>query len=173
VVYPPLAVAAACSVGLVVRTGWKPGPAGRIAVARTAVPRIASAGLVVVVGGYVVVHLRPELRQAGHVLAHGHQMDDYESFELTRKEAGLYLKGVVRPGQVVETCWGWPEYETEQATIKETCPLSTRKPVGPSTWTLQITYGPYSPHPKPSFHLVRTFESPLGDGSTEVYARNN
>ena len=173
VVFPPLAIAAACSLGLVLKEGWRLGSAGGVTGARAAIPRVASAGLVIVVGGYVVVHHDPELRQAGHVIAHGHQMDDYESFELTRKEAGLYLKSVVRPGQVVETCFGWPEYEAEQATIKETCPLSTRKPVGQSNWTLQITYGPYRPHPKASFHLVRTFESPLGDGSTEVYARNN
>jgi len=164
VVYPPITVAAACTLGLIVRSGWW---------TPSLVARLAAVGLALGLGGYAVYEHRAEWRQAKAVLAEGHLMDGYEAFEQTRRDAGMFLGQTVQPGDVVRTCYGWPAYGALQATIAETCPLSTRKPVGPPRWHDGLSFPDHQDPPDRGFHLVRSFVSTHSDGgSTQIYARN-
>jgi len=77
-------------------------------------------------------------------VAHGHKVDSYEAFEGTRRDSGYFLSRATQPGQVVATCFGWPAFLDEKAVIKETCPLSTRKPVDPPTWGTEVSFPEYT-----------------------------
>jgi hypothetical protein len=59
------------------------------------------------------------------VLAHGHEVTSYEDFEQTRRESGMFLGQAARPGDVVQTCYGYFAFGASQTTIKENCPLSS------------------------------------------------
>lgn len=166
VIYPPICVAAACTLGLILRRGWQ---------TPHLMARVVAVGLVLGLGFYAVNHHKQEWRQAKVVLTHGHQMDGYEYFEQTRKQSGIYLSQVASPGDVIATCFGWPAYEAPQMTIKETCPLNTRNPVAEPTWYDGISWMEYDENriPKPDFHLDQTFESPHPDGgNTRLYKRD-
>jgi hypothetical protein len=127
VLYPPIACAAGLSVGWTVDIARH-----RV---RTSPPaRSIGLALAAVLGLALLYTTSSGLRTTAHVVAHGHTVDAYEAFEATRRDSGYYLDRVTRPGQVVETCYGWPAFLDEKAVIKETCPLSTRKPVAPPTW---------------------------------------
>ncbi|MBK6671504.1 MAG: hypothetical protein IPG46_18265 [Actinobacteria bacterium] len=71
----------------------------------------------------------PQVWRAAIVIAHGHEIDGYERLEGTRRAAGRYLGRATTPGEVIATCFGWIAYGAPENPIKETCPLSTRKPV--------------------------------------------
>ncbi len=163
VIYPPITVAAACTVGLIVRSGWW---------TPSLVARVAAVGIALGLTGYAISHYRADWQQTKVVLTHGHQMDESEAFEQTRRESGMFLGQVARPGDVIATCFGWPAYGALQAIIKETCPLSTRKPVGEPRWYDWNTYE-RQPGPRPGYHLVRTFFPARPDGrSTQIYVRD-
>jgi hypothetical protein len=161
--YPPIMIAAAAGLGLAIE-----------AAGDRAVLRVAAIVAVAAVTVGVLVDKAPQWRQLRTALAHGHQPDSYESFEATRRQSGIYLGRVAPPGDVIETCFGWVAYGAEQASIKETCPLSTRKPVGVPHWFVDVSFAGSHSHPPVGFHLVERFISyhPLGDGSTEVYERD-
>jgi hypothetical protein len=100
---------------------------------------------------------------------HGHQVDAYEAFEGTRRQTGVYLAHVTKPGQVVQTCFGWPAFEDESAVIEETCPLNTRKPVGPPKWGTDVSFPTtVKPTAPPGAKVVATFYSSQG-GVSWVY----
>ncbi len=141
VVYPPTIIAAACALGLIVRSGWR-----------------ASSALLLAIG-ITVGQWGPAWWKTPDVLSHGHKVGSYEAFERTRKEAGIFLGQIARPGDVVETCFGWIAYGALQTTIREKCPLSTRKPVADPRWTDYMWMkGYYYPRPQ-GWHLVRSFVS--------------
>jgi hypothetical protein len=143
VLYPPIACAAGLSVGWMVDNSThrlrRPLPASYIGIA-----------LVGVVGLALVYSTLSGLRATAHAVAHGHTVDGYEAFEATRRDSGYYLDRVSRPGQVVATCFGWPAFLDEKAVIKETCPLSTRRPVARPTWGTDAGFPVFSRAVAPS-----------------------
>jgi hypothetical protein len=155
VVIPPMVIAASVTIGASARFIQAKGPL---------LPRICVAGLVGAMATAALVQHMPEWRQAVSVLAHGHQMDPYETFEQTRRDAGVYLGQVIRPGEVLRTCYGWPQFGALQATIAETCPLSTRKPVASPSWQVDAFGVEQDAGFKPpgGFHIDRKFSSPFG-----------
>src|SRR5690606_18314428 len=72
---------------------------------------------------------------AQHVKAGPHVDYDYLWFELARREAGRRVADLAEPGEVVQTCFGWIAYEAYDNPIDETCPLNTRREVGPVVWS--------------------------------------
>jgi hypothetical protein len=100
----------------------------------------------------------------------GHRVNDYERFEATRRDAGIYLRDHARPGDVVETCWGWVAYEALQTVIDETCPLNTRQPVWDPVWAIRSSNPGTDP---PNLQdraparpeIVATFSTSIGLGS--------
>jgi hypothetical protein len=155
VLYPPVAVAAACAAVLAVRNA---------AMVSRWFQFAALAAIVAVVIGLGTWHWG-NTGTLVSVLRHGHSVDQYEAFERTRMEAGQYLDEVAATGDVIATCFGWIAYEAEDNPIKETCPLNTRKDVGPPLWTVNVAYTPGSTPvmtPIPSALLVATFSSNAG-----------
>jgi hypothetical protein len=159
VLYPPIACAAGLSVG------WT-GDMARHRVRTSPPARSIGVALAAVLGLALLYTTSSGLRTTAHVVAHGHTVDAYEAFEATRRDSGYYLDRVTRPGQVVETCYGWPAFLDEQAVIKETCPLSTRKPVAPPTWGTDADFPnvsrPFAPR---GGHVVWSQTSALGGNS--------
>jgi hypothetical protein len=160
--FPPLACGSAIAIGGLVR--WC------VRSARTS-PPVLLLTLCLALFGCVVLtwSARSGGTTAVQAVVHGHQVVGYEAFEATRRDTGLYLAGVTRPGQVVETCFGWPAFEDEAAAIKETCPLSTRKRVAAPTSgagaSFPATVKPIAPD---GAVVVATFTSPDG-GDSWVY----
>lgn len=167
-VYPATTVAAACTLSLIVWSRWR----------KQSIAVALLLGIGIPVGQHLV-----DWRMAVSALTRGHRVDDYEAFDQTRREGGIFLGRIARPGDVVETCAGWTAYGALQTTIRETCPLSTRMPVAAPRWhdgiiiqcpprdcftEINIREGP-----NPGFHLVRSFNSgrPNG-GSTQIYERD-
>jgi hypothetical protein len=150
VLYPPMAVAAAVTVVLAVGAArTRP-----IAIA------IAAAAAVVVLLVVITDARFPKVGTIVRTVTDGHQIDDTEAFEATRRDAGLYLGRVATAHEVIETCWGWIAYGAPDNPIKETCPLSTRKRVGPPQWTIDITFpGVRAPNIPPGAELTRSFVS--------------
>ena len=157
-VYPATTVAAACALALILAGRWR--------------KQAIAVALLLGIGITVFQHL-VDWGKAARALARGHTVSDYEAFEETRKEAGIFLGQIARPGDVVETCYGWIAYGALQATIKETCPLSTRKPVAAPRWHDGIIFRHIRDGPRPGFHLVRSFFSGRSEGgSTQIYQRD-
>ncbi|HSZ36982.1 MAG TPA: hypothetical protein VK773_07810 [Acidimicrobiales bacterium] len=159
VLYPPIACAAGLSVGWLVDIS-------RRHVKRSVPASYVGVALAGVVGLALVYTTSSGLRSTAHVVVHGHTVDGYEAFEGTRRDSGYYLNRVTRPGQVVETCFGWPAFLDEKAVIKETCPLSTRRPVGPPTWGTDADFPALSqPFAPPGAKVVWSQTSKLGGDS--------
>jgi len=158
--YPPIMIAAAVGIGIIASA------TGGSSAARLVGP-VAAVGIAL----GLVADKAPQFHQDAQVLLHGHQVSSYEAFEATRRQAGVYLGRVAAPGDVVETCFGWIAYGAEQTTVKETCPLSTRKPVGRPRWFVDVSFAGIRSQAPAGFELVERFRShnPQGDGSTEVY----
>jgi hypothetical protein len=218
VLYPPTTVAAACVLGLIVRSGWRQRsiavaallalvlwpilhvvafgyldfgdgykwyttfvcPATTLAAACTLSlihrsrwqTQSIAAALLLGIGITVGQHLL-DWRKAAGALIHAHTVDDHETLDQTRREAGIFLGQVARPGDVVVTCYGWTAYGALQTTIAEACPLSTRKPVATPRWQDGIIFRDIRNQPIPGFHLVRSFISTSPDGgSTQIYQRD-
>lgn len=131
--YPPIACAAGLSVG------WMVDIVGR-RVSRSLPASYIGIGLASVVGLALLYSASSGLRSAVDAVAHGHTVDGYEAFEATRRDSGYYLNRATRPGQVVTTCFGWPAFLDEKAIIKETCPLSTRRPVARPVWGTDASF---------------------------------
>ncbi len=160
--FPPFACGAAIAVGGTV--GWC------VRAARTSVPVMVLAACVALFGCVVLTRSAwSGWTTSVQAVVHGHQVAGYEEFEATRRQTGIYLAGVTRPGQVVETCFGWPAFEDESAVIRETCPLSTRKKVAPPTWGTNASYpATIKPVAPPGAVVVAVFTSPEG-GDSWVY----
>ena len=119
-----------------------------------------------VVGLALLYSTSSGLRSTAHAVAHGHTVDGYEAFEATRRDSGYYLNRVTRPGQVVATCFGWPAFLDEKAIIRETCPLSTRRPVARPTWGTDAAFPAFSrPFAPPGDKVVWSQTSMLGGDS--------
>ncbi len=173
VLYPPLIVAGAVGAVTVPRLAvarlvpaLAPGGDRASAPGPAAVP---VGGLVGVVVALVVlgVVLPPNtwLKSAASELKNGHEVHQYEAFEAQRREAGRYVAAVSQPGDVVEACWGWVAYEAIDVTIKETCPLNTRDPVGEPRWSVLVTYPGTDPAEVPENAVLRaSFISEVGEG---------
>lgn len=131
VVYPALAVPTAVAVAAGVR-----------AVARSLEREPAAWGRrfagAVLAGCLLLAGLRAS--SAFSEAARGHQVDGYEAFEATRRDAGRWLGEHAAPGDVVATCFGWVQYGAADQTILETCPLSTRIPVGPPDYLVLTSF---------------------------------
>ena len=159
VLYPPIACAAGLSVGWTVEGSVR-------RVKRSMPPSFVGVVLAAAIGLGLLYSTSSGLRSTAHVVAHGHTVDAYEAFEATRRDSGYYLNRVTRPGQVVATCFGWPAFLDEKAIIKETCPLSTRLPVGRPLWG---TYGSFpaltQPFAPPGDKVVWSQASKLGGNS--------
>jgi 4-amino-4-deoxy-L-arabinose transferase-like glycosyltransferase len=135
VLYPPVAIAAACTLGL----------AARALTQRGLVPAVAAVCAAAIGVAAVLYVERSDVRSVARAVRHGHQLDSYENFEAVRKQAGIDVSRLARPGEVIETCYGWVAYENERSPIKEStartkCPLSTRKPVAPPSWLVTGSY---------------------------------
>ena len=161
VLYPPLAIAAACAIAVAVRSvpgWWRVGAAAAVIVPLALVLgfRDQSGGRVAAVARSVV---------------DGPQTEDYEAFEVTRREAAKFLATQVQPGDVISTCFGWVAYESRRNPISESCPLNTRKPVGVPRWATYLsvpsTVAPVLP---PNATIVGTFVSDT-DPATQVSGR--
>ncbi len=159
VLYPPIACAAGISVGWMVAI-----PGHRV---RRSVPAsYIGLALAIVVGLALVYSTSTGLRSTVHAVVHGHTVDGYEAFEATRRDSGYYLDRVTQPGQVVATCFGWPAFLDEKATIKETCPLSTRRPVARPTWGTDAAFPTFSrPFAPSGARVVWSQTSMLGGDS--------
>ena len=159
VLYPPIACAAGLSAGWIADGArlhaWDSRAARAIG--------IALAGLI---GLGLLYSVSSGLRTTAHTVVHGHTVDGYEAFEGTRRDSGYYLDRVTRPGQVVETCFGWPAFLAEQAVIKETCPLSTRRPVARPTWGSEASFPAFTrPFAPAGDRVVWSQTSKLGGNS--------
>lgn len=161
VLYPPLAIAAACAVATAVSLvrGW-----GRVA---------AAAVVIVLLVGVLGFFDRSggRLASVADTVRTGPQTNPSLEFETTRREAAKFLATQVQPGEVISTCFGWFAYEARRNPISETCPLNTRKPVDTPTWAtyLQIpsTVEPVLP---PGATIAATFISDT-DPATEPSVR--
>src|SRR5690606_15490580 len=91
--------------------------------------RVGMAGLAVVAAASM-----SQVLELQRVAVHGHRVGSYEAFEATRRDAGRWLGEHAEPGDVVESCFGWVAYGALDNPIREVCPLSTRKEVGPTRW---------------------------------------
>jgi hypothetical protein len=131
--------------------------------------RSASLATISFAGIYVVafaVSASPGWTAAASAVVHGHHVTSYEAFEQTREETGIYLAKVSKPGQVLQTCVGWPAFEDESVVIDETCPLATRKPVAPPLWgNAAVFTAGVKPFVPPGSFLVKAFVSPQGGAS--------
>lgn len=111
------------------------------------------------------------------LLKNGHVVSDYEQFEATRKDAGIYIGSQAKAGEVVETCFGWIAYGALDQPIKETCPLSTRKEVGTPDWSVWIFYPDNMPadyQPPEGWKIDKLFvPRDGGNGMTIVLKRIN
>lgn len=113
----------------------------------------------------------PQVWRAAIVIAHGHEIDGYERLEGTRRAAGRYLGRATTPGEVIATCFGWIAYGAPENPIKETCPLSTRKPVAPPTWGVELEWPDSGALRLPDGATIEAVFSATGDrpGRTIVY----
>jgi hypothetical protein len=161
VLYPVMAIAAASVLGIV----------AQVFMSRGRLMAVVGLSVAVVVASAVLYVQRDEIRSAARNVKHGYHFDDYEAFEGTRKEAGIYLARVAHEGDVIETCFGWVAYEAEAQSIKETCPLSTRKPVAAPRWYVDVSFpGIQEPAPPPGGTLVARFVSTVGvSGASFVF----
>ncbi|MCC5952418.1 MAG: hypothetical protein JJU45_10035 [Acidimicrobiia bacterium] len=140
VLYPPLALAAGCtlvlSVQAVARCGRWPAIGAFVVAVLVAVPAI---GLLQDEGGGSGEMVR-RLRQGATSYYFLH-------FEVERRGAGLAVAELAEPGDVVATCFGWVAFEARQQYISEICPLNTRVDVGPPDWYVT---GGFPGHERPS-----------------------
>ncbi len=133
--YPPLAYAAGCTVGYVfnlVRT-QRAGLTIPALVATAVVFGVATHGASTTWDGRTRTLI--DRVQAGPAT------NDYLQFEIARRAAGQRIDELAEPGEVVATCYGWIAYGAFDNTILETCPLNTRRPVGPEQWSI-MSYWP-------------------------------
>jgi hypothetical protein len=162
VLYPPIAIAAGSVLGLAAQALWT---------RRKLVAVVGLATVVAVAFGVLYVQ-REEIRSAARNVRHGYHFDDYQSFEATRKEAGIYLARTAKKGDVILTCFGWVAYEAKDQSIKETCPLSTRKAVGPPRWFVDVSFPGILAPPAPAGSvLVKQFVSTAGPGGASFVYR--
>ncbi|MFA5885865.1 MAG: hypothetical protein WDA60_18585, partial [Acidimicrobiia bacterium] len=162
VLYPPMAIAAATILALVVQA--TSGAARPVTIALVVATAVAAVGLTSDRFGGI--------GQAIRKVAHGHTVDDYEAFEATRRDAGVYLGTVAREHDVIETCFGWIAYGALDNPIKETCPLSTRDPVAPPRWSVDTSFpGIVEPTVPPGAEVARTFVSTAGAGGQTTVIR--
>jgi hypothetical protein len=159
VLYPPIACAAGLSVGWTVEMS-------RHRVRRSRPASYIGIALAGVLGLALLNSTLSGLHSTADAVVHGHTVDGYEAFEATRRDSGYYLNRVTRPGQVVQTCYGWPAFLDETAIIKETCPLSTRNPVARPTWGTGADFPDFSrPFAPPGARVVWSQASKLGGDS--------
>lgn len=153
--YPGLVTAAAIALGLLVTS-----------MQRRDHDRFVAPVTMVLLVAIVFAPLKENLRVTANAIAHGHTEDPYESFERTRMETGWYLSAHAKPGDVVETCFGWPAFYAKQTVIKETCPLSTSEPVGEPTWIAGASFPQEGDMTPPEgWSLVFSKASPSGGRS--------
>ena len=126
VIYPTISLGAAvgCSYA------WGTACSSRL-------PRPARAAAFLALGLVAAIQV-PRTVDAALLLRDGHWISPNESFETGRRDAGTVLAAKVAPGEVVQTCFGWIEYQVPTSPIKEICPLSTRLPVPPPTWGVEV-----------------------------------
>jgi hypothetical protein len=157
VLFPPLAIGAACALGLMARAARAPDRAMVFAVV----------GVVVIVAvGLPMERLGP-LGTTARTVARGHELDDYEAFEVTRRAAGRFLARVADGDDVIENCYGWIAYEAIDNPISETetCSLNTRRQVGEPRWLVVVSFpGHRMPAVPPGGEVRATFTSDVGPG---------
>jgi hypothetical protein len=103
-------------------------------------------------------------------IAHGHEIDGYEAFEATRRDAGVYLGRVAAKRDAIATCSGWIAYGALDNSISETCPLNTRKRVGPVRWVVDVSFpGIRTPTVRGGEVARRFVSDPPPQGATYVF----
>jgi hypothetical protein len=156
VLFPAIATAAAASLSIVRRA-----IEGR---SRIAVP--AFAVVLVLIGGAKL----PAAHRVAAEVWHGHRPNDYEMLDATRREAGRFLGRTAKPGEVIQTCFGWVAYGAPYNPVKETCPLSTRQAVARPTWVVEISDQGVLPETAPAgTQLIRGYRA--RHASTWVFRR--
>jgi hypothetical protein len=155
VIFPPMAIGAACALGFAARAAR--------GTSRPIVLAVIAA--VVLVGLGLPANEFAPLRAVGRTVLHGHRPDDYEAFEATRRKAGSYLARIAGDDDVIKTCYGWIAYEATEHPIKETCPLNTRRRVGAPRWLVVISFpGVLDPSLPRGASIRKTFTSDVGVG---------
>ncbi|MGB6057106.1 MAG: hypothetical protein WBF71_02495, partial [Microthrixaceae bacterium] len=79
----------------------------------------------------------------------------------TRWAAGRYLRAEADKDDVVRTCFGWVAYGAIDHAIDESCPLSTRRPVGKPDWIVESPGPGESLDVPKDFRLAAKFEAEL------------
>lgn len=141
---------------------------------RTRRPLVTGTALASLAVATIAVAYGSEIRVLGHALVYGHHLNEYESFEVTRRDAGIYVNRSAAPGDVVATCYGWIAFENLEHSIDETCPLNTRDEVPEPKWWVEVSFPGYEvpPPPDDSWSLVASFRSDVSrGGATFVYER--
>ena len=157
--YPGIIGAAAIAIGVLAKDLW---PERRFTLANAGAP----VALVLIILA-IVAPLKDSAGTTLDVIRAGHIEDDYEQFERTRMMTGWYVADHAKPGDVLETCFGWPAYFAKQQVIKETCPLSTRKEVDEPTWSSQVSFPGYiEPVAPEGWEVVYNVPGPPGTDST-------
>lgn len=106
-------------------------------------------------------------------LRDGHQIDEFEAFEATRRDAGQFLADAAFDGEVVKTCFGWPAYGALQSPVDEVCPLSTRLAVDEPTWIVVTSWPGLDDLEVPvGFELKASFVSHIGAGGGSLVVRS-
>jgi len=101
------------------------------------------------------------------MLRSGRTTGEFELHELARRRAAQHVAFVAQPGDVIQTCFGWPAYEAIDHDIAELCPLNTRAPVDPPRWLVDMTHGTTAPRGRlpEGARLEESFFSFVGDGA--------
>ena len=131
VIWPPLAIFVACGLQAILRLVR--GVLGQHS-------DVTVAGISLFAIAVLLLQVTPGLTQLVTVFADGRKISDYERFESLRLKAGIFLGSNVKPGEVIETCFGWIAYGAPFNPIRETCPLATRKPVAAPTWSVDSVF---------------------------------
>jgi hypothetical protein len=163
VLYPPLALAAGCTLGWAVNEAHarsRPATIGAL-VAVTVVAALAVG--VDRRGGTPVSQLQR--------IKAGSTTSPYLEFEKVRREAGQRVAEMAEPGEVIATCYGWVAFEALDNPIHETCPLNTRKTVEPIQWVVMSTYPGKEPPASMGYQVVPVlalFPPPPNPGRMDI-----
>jgi hypothetical protein len=155
--YPPIALAAACALGLAVKA----------AAARSQPLAIGVAGVALFVAVLVIGVASSgygPLGTSARALVNGHTVSQYEGFEAARRDAGEFVGELAEPGDVIATCWGWIAFGARDNPIHETCPLNTSEPVGPPRYGTVGTFPGFEEPDLGGGTIVETFYSDVGEG---------
>lgn len=134
--YPPLALAAGCTVGAV----FSQVRSRAVGLPAPAVLGLGAAGLLFAATTAVGTARLGFTETLARQVRAGPPTNDYLRFEQARREAGIRVADLAEPGDVVATCFGWVAYEALAHPIEETCPLNTREPVDPARWLVEVHY---------------------------------